>query len=119
MDSHEHPPGSLKIAVPGAVRALRASLGESQQVFETRIGISIRALANYEKDRLPNGKALFKMMDLAAESNREDWLVLFRRAALAQFESESFEVVSKAYRARECLFLLHKSVKERVCSAAG
>jgi len=41
-----------------SVRTLRGKLGESQQAFANRLGVSIRAVANYEKDRAPTGKAL-------------------------------------------------------------
>jgi len=109
----EDDPDSLEVTVPAAVRALRASLGESQQAFATRIGISIRALANYEKNRLPSGKALFKMMDLVAESGREDWRALFRQAAYSQFQSDTFSALSKTRGgARDLLLKLHKSVMD-------
>src|ERR1039458_3147488 len=102
----------LKVEVKEAVRALRGSLHESQQAFATRLGISIRALANYEKGRLPSGKALLKMMGLAAEGCHEDWLASFRRAAIYQLETDTFELLDKASGSRELLLRLHQTVME-------
>jgi transcriptional regulator with XRE-family HTH domain len=48
-----------------AVRNLRARLGDSQQAFANRLGVSIRAVANYEKDREATGKALLELKNLA------------------------------------------------------
>lgn len=50
------------------VQALRAQLGESQQIFATKLGISIRALANYETGlRPPPVKVLAKLWARAAQ----------------------------------------------------
>lgn len=48
-----------------AVRTLRQRLGESQQAFASRLGLSIRAIANYEKNRKPTGKALAALARVA------------------------------------------------------
>ena len=63
-----------------AVRELRKHLSESQQAFATRLGLSIRALANYEKDRAPTGKALAALAHTAAEAGRHDLSYEFMRA---------------------------------------
>ena len=52
-----------------SVRDLRAKLCESQQEFATRLGISIRTVAHYEKDRTPDARGLAQMA-LAAEEIR-------------------------------------------------
>ena len=44
--------GSYKELID-AVKGLRAHFGESQQAFATRFGLSIRSVANYEKNRKP------------------------------------------------------------------
>jgi transcriptional regulator with XRE-family HTH domain len=62
-----------------AVRELRKHVGESQQVFATRLGLSIRALANYEKDRAPTGRALAALAQAAAEAGRHDLSYEFMR----------------------------------------
>lgn len=48
-----------------AVRKLRERTGDSQQSFATRLGLSIRAVVNYEKDRKPSPRALAAMAHLA------------------------------------------------------
>jgi transcriptional regulator with XRE-family HTH domain len=49
-----------------AVRKLREKTGDSQQAFANRLGLSIRAIVNYERDRTPAPKALVAMAYLAA-----------------------------------------------------
>ena len=63
-----------------AVKALRCHLGESQQAFATRLGLSIRAIANYEKDRTPSSLALGRLIKDAHEAGREDLADVFRTA---------------------------------------
>jgi transcriptional regulator with XRE-family HTH domain len=47
------------------IKELRKIAGESQQAFATRLGISIRALANYEKSKVPGAKALIQLANAA------------------------------------------------------
>lgn len=63
-----------------AVRTLRESLGMSQQAFANKLGLSIRAIANYEKDRRPGGDALVKMGSLAADHGLGELRDVFRLA---------------------------------------
>lgn len=49
------------------VRQLRGLSGRSQQSFANRLGISIRAVVNYEKDRRPSAVAMARMAHFAAE----------------------------------------------------
>jgi len=51
--------------INAAIKKLRESLGESQQSFATRLGISIRGLANYETSRVPSVVVLAKLQELA------------------------------------------------------
>jgi transcriptional regulator with XRE-family HTH domain len=81
-----------------AVKALRGHLNESQQAFATRLGLSIRAVANYEKDRTPSGLALERLMRAAHESNREDLTDVFR-AAYWQGASRTFPGLNEEERA--------------------
>jgi len=60
-----------------AVRALRDELGDSQQAFATRLGLSIRAIVNYESSRTPNLKSLYHLVKLAKECNRHDLAKIF------------------------------------------
>jgi transcriptional regulator with XRE-family HTH domain len=63
-----------------AVRELREHLNYSQQAFASRLGLSIRAVANYEKDRQPSGKALAELAHLAKDSGRGDLAQMFASA---------------------------------------
>jgi transcriptional regulator with XRE-family HTH domain len=63
-----------------AVKALRAHLGQSQQAFATGLGLSIRAIANYEKDRTPSTFALERLRKAAQESRRGDLADVFDAA---------------------------------------
>ncbi len=61
-----------------AVKALRARLNESQQAFATRLGISIRGLANYEKEREPPLALLLKLAAVAREAGDEKLAEVFQ-----------------------------------------
>jgi transcriptional regulator with XRE-family HTH domain len=63
-----------------AVKSLRWHLSESQQEFSNRLGFSIRALANYEKDRIPGAVALQRLLEVADEAGRGDLADVFREA---------------------------------------
>lgn len=60
-----------------AVKALRGSLGDSQQAFATRVGLSIRAIANYEKDRIPTGHALTALARAADAAGKPEFANVF------------------------------------------
>lgn len=51
----------------------------SQQEFATQLGISIRGLVNYEKDRRPSTVALARLERLAGVSGHADMAEVFRR----------------------------------------
>lgn len=55
-----------------AVKALRTELGESQQAFATRLGLSIRAIVNYESNRVPSLKVLAQLVRVAWEHGKPD-----------------------------------------------
>ena len=61
-----------------AVKALRARLNESQQAFATRLGISIRGLANYEKERDTPLALLLKLAAVAREAGDEKLAEVFQ-----------------------------------------
>jgi transcriptional regulator with XRE-family HTH domain len=63
--------------VQEAVRELRRALGDTQQAFAQRLGLSIRAVANYEKDRQPDAKSLMLLARAARETDREDLVEQF------------------------------------------
>jgi len=62
------------------VKKLREHFDESQQAFATRLGISIRAIANYEKDREPSGRALVALYRAAHAAGRTELAETFWKA---------------------------------------
>lgn len=71
-------------ALVSAVKKLRAALGLTQPAFARRIGVSIRAIANYEKDREPKGEILQRLASLAARHNFNDLAKVFADAFAAE-----------------------------------
>jgi transcriptional regulator with XRE-family HTH domain len=63
-----------------AVKGLRKHFGESQQAFATRFGLSIRSVANYEKDRKPEDRVLAAFAKGASEAGRGDLVFEFMTA---------------------------------------
>jgi len=63
-----------------AVKELRRALGLSQQIFATQLGLSIRAVVNYEKDRAPTARALAQLEQLASHSSHPELARIFRDA---------------------------------------
>ena len=51
-----------------AVKELRNALSLSQQAFATQLGLSIRAVVNYEKNRAPTARALAQLEQLASDN---------------------------------------------------
>lgn len=80
-----------------AVRQLRAVTGETQQSFAQRLGLSIRAITNYEKDRAPNSPALFRLAKLARQLGRYDLAQVFSSALSAELQ-EVVEPMTKEER---------------------
>jgi transcriptional regulator with XRE-family HTH domain len=68
-----------------AVRKLRLTTGESQQSFAQHLGLSLRAIANYEKDRVPNGPALYRLAKLARQVGQPDLAKIFSSALYEEF----------------------------------
>ena len=67
-----------------ALTELRAHLGESQQAFATRMGLSVRGVANYEKDRIPEPGILTSLAKTAQDAERPDLAQVFFVALLKQ-----------------------------------
>jgi transcriptional regulator with XRE-family HTH domain len=68
-----------------AVRKLRLTTGESQQSFAQHLGLSMRAIANYEKDRVPNGPALYRLAKLAQQVGQPGLAQIFSSALSEEF----------------------------------
>jgi transcriptional regulator with XRE-family HTH domain len=80
-----------------AVRELRTLTGETQQSFAQRLGLSLRAINNYEKDRAPNSPALFRLAKLARQVGRLDLAQVFSSALSAELQ-EVVEPMTKEER---------------------
>jgi len=75
-----------------AVRELRKHLGESQQAFSNRLGLSISAVVKYEGGREPTGRALAQLAHAAAEAGRHDLAYLFTRALVRELDLERLQL---------------------------
>src|ERR1035438_3518429 len=75
--------------VISAVRKLRAALGLTQPAFANRLGLSIRAIAYYEKEREPNGEILRRLGSLAARNGRDDLAKVFYDAFARETEGKT------------------------------
>jgi transcriptional regulator with XRE-family HTH domain len=64
-------------ALVSAVRELRSELGLTQPEFAMRVGLSVRAVAYYEKDRKPSGEILGRFGNIATRHGRNDLAKLF------------------------------------------
>lgn len=82
----------MLVDIREAILALRQSLGDSQQAFATRLGISIRAVANYEKDRRPNFKSLTALENLAESEGFSELAVIFSDALREEIHYRSGKV---------------------------
>ena len=63
-----------------AVKELRNRLELSQQVFATNLGLSIRAISNYEKDRIPGARPLSQLERCATANKQPDLAQTFADA---------------------------------------
>src|SRR5271167_397831 len=63
-----------------AVKELRNRLELSQQVFATNLGLSIRAISNYEKDRIPGARPLSQLERCAIGNKQPDLAQIFADA---------------------------------------
>jgi len=66
--------------ITAAIKKLRATLGDSQQAFAHRLGLSVRAIANYEGGRRPSGPVLFDLSNLAEGDKIENLAKIFGAA---------------------------------------
>jgi len=78
--------------VVGAVKALRHELGDSQQAFANRLGLSIRAIANYEKDRKPTGMALASLARAATDARKQNLVNTFMSALVDELGLQDISI---------------------------
>ena len=65
-----------------AVKSLRTSLDDSQQAFAVRLGMSIRAIASFEKTRTPSLGTLHRLRKLATDTGHHQEANVFRAATI-------------------------------------
>ncbi len=63
-----------------AVRELRRVTGDSLHRFANRLGVSVKAIVNYEEARNPSAEALYRLSREAQKIGREDLAILFSEA---------------------------------------
>jgi len=66
-----------------AVRELRQHLGDNQQGFAVRLGLSVRAIANYEAGRAPEAAVLVTLLRLAKSAEQQHLALQFARQLVA------------------------------------
>lgn len=81
-----------------AVRELRAAFGDTLQAFAARSGLSISAIANYERDRIPTAKALYQFSKLASEIQRSDLAARFSQAFQAGMGDAQIDIADEVRR---------------------
>jgi transcriptional regulator with XRE-family HTH domain len=84
-----------------AVRALRQRLGLTQQSFATRLGLSIRAVANYEKDRVPAARILSRLASVSQQEGHSDLKLAFMKALFNQIAAETASGTYEEWARRE------------------
>lgn len=62
---------AARVDYSSAIRELRLAIGDSQQAFATRLGLSISSIAKFEGGRVPSAKILKKLVALAGEYSPE------------------------------------------------
>jgi transcriptional regulator with XRE-family HTH domain len=67
------------------VRKLREALGDTQQAFADRLGLAIASVIRYERNRVPRGKALARLENVASANGFEDYSTIFRKALDEEF----------------------------------
>jgi transcriptional regulator with XRE-family HTH domain len=95
-----------------AVKKLRSALGLTQPAFAKRVGLSVRAIANYEKDREPSGEILQRFAGLAARHNLDGLAKIFYDAFADEIRGRTIPSTAEetAYTRAMLLLLRHRSV---------
>ena len=95
-----------------AVKKLRSALGLTQPAFAKRVGLSVRAIANYEKDREPSGEVLRRFASLAARHNLDSLAKIFSDAFAEEIQGRTNPSTAEetAYTRAILLLLRNRSV---------
>src|ERR1017187_2814221 len=87
------------MTLPIAVCELRGASGLSQQAFAQHVGLSLRAIANYEKGRTPSARSLVRFAKLASHLNRADLASVFSTAFQAEVGDAVIDITEELNRA--------------------
>jgi transcriptional regulator with XRE-family HTH domain len=100
-------------ALVSAVKRLRAELKLTQPEFAKRVGVSVRAVAYYEKDRDPSGEILQRLGSLAARHGRDDLAKVFSDAFRRELQDKTTPSTPEENAWVQALLLLlrHRSVR--------
>jgi transcriptional regulator with XRE-family HTH domain len=95
-----------------AVKKLRSALGLTQPAFAKRVGLSVRAIANYEKDREPGGEVLRRFASLAARHHLDSLAKIFSDAFAEEIQGRTNPSTAEetAYTQAMLLLLRNRSV---------
>jgi transcriptional regulator with XRE-family HTH domain len=77
-----------------AVKRLRKRLGESQQTFAGRLGLSMSTIANYEGGRCPSGMPLVALERAAGVSGDADLQSIFGDAISDELDAWDFSIIT-------------------------
>ena len=81
-----------------SVKELRRELAESQRALATRLGVSLSAVARYERGRTPTGRALAALARVAEEAGRPDLAGIFLTALVNELRlQKSVGILHGAY----------------------
>ncbi len=100
--------------LPSAMKDLRKNvLCMSQQALATRIGISLRALSNYEHgDRIPSGDILMGMVNLAIEQTEGEEESRYLSREEEEARKKFSTSMASAYRSGMILLPIDRARKE-------
>jgi len=75
-----------------AICELRQKSGQSQQVFATGLGLSLRALQRYEQGSSPDARALIRLMALAEDAKLPYLCAVFRQGLIVHLGMPGWKV---------------------------
>jgi transcriptional regulator with XRE-family HTH domain len=68
------------------IKSLRMDCNETQQVFSTRLGLSLRSYIKYEQGQIPEPRALLRFMALALETGKKFQYLRLKQTLLNQLD---------------------------------
>jgi transcriptional regulator with XRE-family HTH domain len=84
--------------IAAALKELRSRLGESQQTFASRLGMSINSIARYEQPtRRPSTPLLVNLWQIAETCDATGPAAVFRKAAEASLGAGTLSAIDHIY----------------------